>query len=211
MPDIKKIFYIVSRILPVFVFVAITSFKPALDCGCNHLGEAEHKRQGIKNRAVSTAEGTPLPIEKMLEMKITADEKKAIKSNPDQALDREKQIVSVTGYAWIIKTSAEDCDIHIEMSETNDSTAKRIIAEIPNTTEYCDFHTRVMEELVRKFHLHKKNEYHFDKGDNNGKPIKMTVTGYLFWDSGHPTNSHHGSAKVGSIWELHPVFKLDWK
>lgn len=196
--------------LLIAVFAAITSFKPGLDCGCNHLGESKHKRQEVKTRPFLTTEGTPLSISDMLQMKITDDEKAAIHSDPDKALDREKQIVSVTGYAWIIKTSDDDCDIHIELSETEDKTSKRIIAEIPNTEEYCDFHKSIMEDLVSKFHLHKKNEYHFDKKDNGGKPVKMTVTGYLFWDSGHPTNANHGSAMVGSVWELHPVFKLEW-
>ena len=54
-------------------------------------------------------------------------------------------------------------------------------------------------------------EYHFDKTDNGGEPIKINLTGYLFWDSGHPTNKNHGSDKVGSVWEVHPVFKLNWK
>ncbi len=38
----------------------------------------------------------------------------------------------------------------------------------------------------------------------------MTVTGYLFWDSGHPTNANHGSEHVGSVWEIHLISKLRW-
>ena len=64
--------------------------------------------------------------------------------------------MSVTGYAWIIKLSPEDCDIHIELSEANDKNAERAIAEIPNTSAYCSLHSEVLSDLQNKFHLHKK-------------------------------------------------------
>jgi hypothetical protein len=205
-------------ILPLFLcFIVVTAFspkyvEPAPGCGCNYLGKAEHKRQEIKNRAPGDISKTiPLQISDILNMQITSEEKSEIKLNDSKLLLEENKIVSVTGYAWIIKLSSEDCDIHIELSETNDKNAERVIAEIPNTSDYCTLHSEVLNDLQNKFHLHKKKEYHFDKTDNGGEPIKLTVTGYLFWDSGHPTNKSHGSDKVGSVWEVHPVFHLKWK
>lgn len=144
-------------------------------------------------------------------MKITKDEKKQIYSDENEMLEREKKIISITGYAWIIKLSEEDCDIHIELSENNSVSEKRIIAEIPNTADYCKLHERVLHDLISKFHLNKKNDYRFDKTDNGGKAIKLTVTGFLFWDSGHPTNKNHGSKQVGTVWEIHPLTKLEWE
>jgi hypothetical protein len=150
-------------------------------------------------------------ISVILKMKATTQEKKDIKAKEDEPVLREKKRIKVTGYAWIIKLSDEDCDIHIELSADNKKSSKRIIAEIPNTTEYCDLHKRVMNDLTNKFHLNPKTEYHFDQKDNGGKPLMITVMGYLFWDSGHPTNHNHGSKKVGSVWEIHPVWSLKWE
>jgi hypothetical protein len=147
----------------------------------------------------------------VLKMKATAQEKKDIKAKEDEPVLREKKRIKVTGYAWIIKLSGEDCDIHIELSADNKKSSKRIIAEIPNTTEYCELHKRIMSDLVSKFNLKAKDDYRFDQKDNGGKPIKMTVMGYLFWDSGHPNNKNHGSKKVGSVWEIHPVWSLKWE
>jgi hypothetical protein len=160
---------------------------------------------------VNTNGASGMSFAKFLKMGITAPEKASIKANENKELVREKKIVSMTGYAWIIKLSSEDCDIHIEMSETNDKNAPRIIAEIPNTSAYCDLHKRILNDLVTKFHLPKKNEYRFDKTDNGGKSIKLNVAGLLFWDSGHPTNANHGSDKVASVWEVHPICALNWK
>lgn len=201
----------ISILIFVLLF-SITSFKPSVDCGCDYLGKAAHKRQQIKNRLpVNSVEPTHLLISDILKMQISKSEKDEIKADPNKAIIKENEIVSITGYAWVIKLSAEDCDIHIELSETNDRAASRVIAEVPNTKEYCNLHAKILSDLVTKYHLHKKKEYHFDKTDNGGEPIKINLTGYLFWDSGHPTNKNHGSDKVGSVWEVHPVFKLNWK
>ena len=199
-------------ILILVLLFSMSSFIPSDDCGCNYLGKAAHKRQQIKNRLpVESLVPTHLLISDILKMQISKSEKDQIKADPNKAILRENEIVSITGYAWIIKLSSDDCDIHLELSETNDRAASRVIAEIPNTKEYCNLHAKILSDLVNKYHLHKKKEYHFDKTDNGGEPIKINVTGFLFWDSGHPTNKSHGSDKVGSVWELHPVFKLIWK
>ena len=196
-----------------FIIVALTflSFKSA-DCPCNFLGTADHKRDKVKNRPFANVNNTAkTPLKGILKMKITNSEKDSIKANEDREVFREKKIVSATGYAWVIKLSDDDCDVHIEMSEKNSKKGKRIIAEIPNTSDYCNLHNRIMEDLVNKFHLNKKKDYRFDKTDNGGKPIQLTVTGYLFWDSGHPTNKNHGTKQVGSVWEIHPVSQLKWE
>jgi hypothetical protein len=196
-------------VLVLLIFT--TSFKP-IDCPCNFLGTADHKRDKVKNRPPANANtATTIPFQEILKMKIKKSEKDSIKANEDREVFREKKVVSVTGYAWVIKLSDDDCDVHIEMSEKNSKNAKRIIAEIPNTSDYCQLHNRITEDLVSKFHLNKKKDYRFDKTDNGGKPIKLTVTGYLFWDSGHPTNKNHGTKQVGSVWEIHPVSQLKWE
>ena len=192
-------------------YLLLTASFKKIDCSCNYLGTAAHKRASVKNRHFSDTHGTRITVSDILKMKITDLEKESIHQDENIVLNNEKRMVAVTGYAWILKISDEDCDIHIELSETNDKNAKRIIAEIPNTSEYCQLHTRVLNDLVNKFKLNKKQDYRFDISDNGGKPLKLTVTGLLFWDSGHPTNHNHGSEKVGSIWELHPVSKLEWK
>lgn len=190
--------------------LATTSFKKS-NCSCGDLGPKDHKRTNVKDRPVSHAHATKVPVVFVLNLPISDEEKEEIKQNEDVILTAEKRLVTVTGYAWIVKVSPEDCDIHIEISATNNKNAPRIIAEIPNSNEYCDLHSRVLNDLVERFNLPSKKEYHFDKTDNDGKPIKLTVTGLLFWDNGHPTNYNHGSANVGSVWELHPVSKLEWE
>lgn len=199
-------------IIPAVLLLFVISSSKTIDvCGCNYLGTATHKRIKVKDRSPANPSGAiPLRVSDILSMKATKTETATIKKDENNPVVREKQIVTVSGYAWIIKESDDDCDVHIEMSETNSKTTKRIIAEIPNTNPYCTFRSSVLGALVTKFHLPAKKAYHFDNGDNGGKAIKITVTGYLFWDSGHPTGNNHGSVHVGSVWEVHPISKLRW-
>ena len=125
---------------------------------------------------------------------------------------RENSIYTVTGYAHIIKISDDDCDIHIELSSDKESKANRIIAEIPNTIEYCMIRDTVLSVLKRKYHFTGSSKS-FDT--KSGFP-KLTITGYAFWDTAHwskkgvkDKKGHaHGSSKVATLWEIHPVVSI---
>lgn len=207
----------IAGIIISLLAVTLLAFAPPHDsqCGCNYLGTAKHKRVKVKDRnPADPAEAKGSTISDMIAMEISAGELADIKASPNTAIEKENKIVTVTGYAWIIKQADDDCDIHIEMSETNSPTAKRMIAEIPNTTKYCSFRSSVLDALVSKYHLSPKKEYHFEK-DNSGKPLKLTVTGYLYYDyphykKGSKKGHGHGSEHVATLWEIHPVAKLKW-
>lgn len=122
---------------------------------------------------------------------------------------RENQAFTLRGDVWVAKIEANDCDIHLELSDPGKGqSAERVIVEIPQ--ELAQQHDTLVAALKSK-----------GLGDlNHTKSIELTqslpieVTGFAFFDAFHysaanPKRGHgHGSASVGVLWELHPVYKI---
>src|SRR5215470_1834913 len=116
--------------------------------------------------------------------------------------DREKNVYSIEGDVWIAKQAPDDCDIHMEITSPGGSvTDKRIIAEVPSDGYFDSIRQQLLPKL----------------GGSTGhlkSSFKVKLTGLGFFDASHwtsknPVGNHHGSAAVGTLWEIHPVLKLE--
>ena len=197
----KKLF--ISLLLPGFL---LSSY--AAECPCGEKGEAKHKRITVKDRIIGDSDdAVKYTFSKFYKLKITKNQLTRIQKDAELVLPNENKIIKVTGYIRLLKEADDDCDIHIELAADKNPVANRIIAEVPNTEEYCDLREEIFTELKERYNLNKKKTYRFD----NQLVPKITVYGYVFFDSGHPTGHNHGSKFVQTVFEVHPVFKIDWE
>lgn len=91
-----------------------------------------------------------------------------------------------------------DCDLHLEISDTPDKAAPRVIVETPIDHEYCPARQKIAAQLVlRNFGIRPVSAA---KGELP-HPLPVSVLGLAFRDFEH----NRGSVEVGTPWELHPA------
>lgn len=124
--------------------------------------------------------------------------------------DRENQAFTVTGDLWRVIVEDNDCDFHFEIASPGQpKTAARIIVEIPQGELYLDLRKQLLKELTANGY-----ELAVAKSITLDDPLRITVTGFAFYDAAHyskknPKKGHsHGTAFVGTLWELHPVWAV---
>lgn len=110
---------------------------------------------------------------------------------------RELQVFHIAqAYLQSAGVMANDCDIHFEISQTADKTAPRVIVETPVDPGYCPARQNVQSQL--QHHGFKLDARH---GGELSKPLTVEVLGMAFEDFEH----NRGSARVATVWELHPA------
>lgn len=120
---------------------------------------------------------------------------------------RENDVLTLKGDLWLINIESNDCDFHLEISAAGaSSTDDRVIVEIPQLAPF----TAARNALINKLHaagisLHRHTPL--------AQPIRVQVLGFRFFDAWHfsttnPRGNNHGSALVGTLWEIHPVFAI---
>jgi hypothetical protein len=109
---------------------------------------------------------------------------------------RELQVFHISGaFVQWVGLNPGDCDIHVEISQTADKNAPRVIVETPVDSEYCSARQTLQSQLAHH------------KVTINGKGMEVTpalpadVTGLAFQDFEH----NRGTALVATTWELHPA------
>jgi hypothetical protein len=91
---------------------------------------------------------------------------------------------------------AGDCDISMEISDTADAMAPRVIVETPIDAEYCTARRNTQQQLATNgFTLN------FQSSELR-TPLPVDVVGLAFQDFPHASR---GSALVATVWELHPA------
>jgi len=125
----------------------------------------------------------------------------------------ESKAFTLTGDLWSVELQLSDCDLHLELTkpggEANDD---RIVVEIPARDFATDARTAILDKRTEmtKAKLIKKN------GTDFLKPVRVTLTGVGFFDATHWTKkkpkigTDHGTKFVKTLWELHPVFKVEF-
>jgi hypothetical protein len=117
---------------------------------------------------------------------------------PDQPrFGRELQLVHIsTAYLVNASVFSGDCDIHMEIAQTADLTAPRVIIETPVDSEYCASRQSVQSQLKsRGFKLDLQN------GGDLPQPIAVEVLGLPFEDFEH----NRGGVHIATLWEIHPA------
>ncbi|MFB3813980.1 MAG: hypothetical protein ACE14L_07690 [Terriglobales bacterium] len=94
-----------------------------------------------------------------------------------------------------LATIKPDCDIHMEISQTADVNAPRMIVETPVDKPYCSARDQLRQQLAARG---------FSLGPLSGQlpqPFRVEVTGLAFLDYEHD----RGLPQVATAWELHPA------
>ena len=95
-------------------------------------------------------------------------------------------------FAWL---NPGDCDLHLEISDSPDKNAPRVIVETPHMNSFCTARVQLQQQLAAKG---------FSLSTSSGElsnPVAVDVLGLAFEDFHHP----RGSARVATFWELHPA------
>lgn len=129
---------------------------------------------------------------------------------------KEGDLVTTTGWLYLVATEKDDCDYHIQVSLKARTTAKKpqasddcIIVEAPRPDFVSgnDLSAKVSQErayIKSKLLLGKEPS-------NNGSvmqhPVCVTVSGQLFYDDAHEAGQLRGKKGMSShtLWELHPI------
>ena len=124
---------------------------------------------------------------------------------------RENQAFTMKGDLWRVKIEGNDCDFHLELSAPGDSSgADRVIVEIPQGSNFVQIRDSLIQALIAAGEGDLRHRTTIDLSQS----IPIQVTGFAFFDAFHysranPKRGHgHGTAMVGTIWELHPVWQL---
>lgn len=110
---------------------------------------------------------------------------------------RELQLFHVANaFLQNASVNSGDCDVHLEISQTADRNAPRVVVETPVDSEYCSARRAIQSQLA-------KHGFQLDATHGGDLPqaIPAEVTGMAFEDFEH----NRGSAQVATLWELHPA------
>ena len=100
-----------------------------------------------------------------------------------------------------VSVNSEDCDVHLEISQTADKTAPRIIVETPVDAEFCSARQKIQAQLAQ-------HGFRFDveHGGELPQALPADIVGMAFLDFDHAAiGLTRGSPHVATLWELHPA------
>ena len=113
----------------------------------------------------------------------------------------ELQVFHVSGFIQEASVNSEDCDIHVEISETADKSARRFIVETPVDSQFCSARKSLQTQLAN--HGFRLDPTH---GGELPQALPADVVGLAFLDFDHSAiGLGRGSAQVGTLWEIHPA------
>lgn len=163
---------------------------PMCDCTPSEPASSDY-RHDAKHVPLSGSTGTAITVATMLSWPVGSD------PGPDAPrTGRELQMFSIAkAYAQSAGIVSGDCDIHVEISDSADKNAPRVIVETPVDSEYCDARRTLRDGLA---------SHGFTLSPSSGEitpPIPVSIVGMAFQDFEHT----RGSAQVKTTWELHPA------
>lgn len=202
-PAMRSSFSVLSTLLILLCGTDAAAQIPDCPCGAT---KGHHQREAVKNRPIPPV----VRARRILECDEIIGSWDIPPKNTRHTYPREDTLFTVRGYLRLIKIEKNDCDIHLEISGTKSRDADRIIAEIPNTNEYCSLRNHLFVALREKFHVKKVGK---SKREFRSRMPVITLTGYAFCDTPHrrrnnPVNKRgtsHGGKLVATMWEIHPV------
>ena len=102
-----------------------------------------------------------------------------------------------------VSINGEDCDIHLEISQTASKTDRRVIVETPVDSEFCSARKNIQTQLAQ--HGVKLDPTHGGEILPQGLLADVVGMGFLDFDHTAVGLPPRGSAQVGTLWELHPA------
>lgn len=162
-----------------------------------HTGTA-HERWQMKTRALDHFLATSIDAATLITEAVPTGDR----LSNDPVAPFERQVWTVPrAYVWLVKQSADDCDLHLEISATPSATAPRFIAEIPRRD------LDAQRDALTRLHVARLGA----APHRFAAPVAVSVTGWGFVDLDHACHADahrgcsHGSAHVATLLELHPA------
>jgi len=121
----------------------------------------------------------------------------------------ENNVYTVEGDLWRVKMEDNDDEYHLEISARGASrTTDRIVAEIPPDPAYAGTRRQLVSMLPGSYIFKPKTSRDL------AHSIPIRVTGYAFFDGHHWSSkslrgNKHGTAFTATLWEIHPVWKVE--
>src|SRR5579872_2386216 len=202
------------------------------------------ERWPIKSSLPSGAQlghGTPVKITDLAKLAnppgVTNKEKKfedtRIPSFDNPLHVKEGDLVTITGYLFLVATEPNDCEYHIELSgKAPDMSAASsqnpvivddcIIVEVARPDAFADATLQKAADTTRQW-IREKLKLNGKSGSEPSAagslmnhPVLVTVTGQLFFDDAHlekdgssqPRGKH--GLRTNTLWELHPIVAIDF-
>jgi len=110
---------------------------------------------------------------------------------------RELQVFHVAqAFLQNVSVNGEDCDVDLEISQTAERNAPRVIVETPVDSEFCSARKNIQAQLAQ--HGFRLDVEH---GGELPQALPADVLGMAFEDFEH----NRGSGQVATLWELHPA------
>ena len=170
--------------------------EPADVCKCTALDQGVEYRHDEKH----------VPIPDMPPEDVTIETIYSWPQNDPLSIDPpragvELQVFHVSGFVQEATLNSEDCDISLEISETADKSARRVIVETPVDSEFCSARKSLQTQLAN--HGFRLDATH---GGELPQALPADVVGLAFLDFDHSAiGLGRGSAQVGTLWEIHPA------
>jgi len=119
-----------------------------------------------------------------------------VPTNDTPRTGRELQLFHIS-QAWLqaIWLQPTDCDLHLELSQTPDKNAPRVIVETPRDDEYCPARQQSVAMMGRHSMQFLTTQQEIPT------PFPVSALGMAFEDFAHG----RGSVHVATLWELHPA------
>ena len=95
-------------------------------------------------------------------------------------------------FVWLV---ANDCDIHMEISDSPDPNVPRMIVETPIDGEYCPARQNIQQQLAARGIPVNGSGYELPSA------LPVDVLGLAFQDYNHARGTSH----VATPWEIHPA------
>ena len=108
---------------------------------------------------------------------------------------RENEVFHIaTAYLQNASVNAADCDVSMEISQTQDKNAPRMTVETPVDSEYCAARQNLQAQL-------KQHGFVLDSQHGGELPqgLPVDILGMAFEDF------EHNRGNVATLWELHPA------
>jgi len=176
--------------------------------------QSSQYRGDVKHRAPGSPTGMVIGAANMYGFpNVTVAKAGAAKHQPMPG-SKETQAFTLDAFLWQAKVESNDCEIHLELSDSQTkSTARRVIVEIPPDSAFDSDYQKVLKLIDQTFPGTTK--FGPDKTFRFTTPVHMRITGFGFFDGVHKGfagsqggNGGHGSAAVKTFWELHPAWHV---
>jgi hypothetical protein len=120
---------------------------------------------------------------------------------PEPAFDAPRQGIELqmfhipNGFLQFAWLNPGDCDLHLEISDSPDKNAPRVIVETPHSDSFCSARRQLAQQLSARGFIVSSNSGELQPA------VAVDVLGLAFQDFNHS----RGSVHVATVWELHPA------